>query len=189
MAERPIIRYGDRTTHGGTVVSADSNFSIDGKNVSRVGDLVDCPRCLGTFRIVSGAPNVWSGQNVARHDDVTSCGAKLIASQNTMTIDDGSEASAVYAGAPALLAQSTDDSAAKEEPQAIRFQAVHPTTSQPLPKRPYIVTRENGAQHRGLTDAQGFTEIIETEVPEQVAVHFMFLDASGRIINREDFTP
>ncbi len=28
MAKRPIIRYGDRTTHGGTVVSADPTYDI-----------------------------------------------------------------------------------------------------------------------------------------------------------------
>ena len=87
MAKRPIIRYGDRTTHGGTVVSADPTYDIYGKNVARVGDKVVCPRCKGTFPIVTGAPDVWSGQNIARQDDMTSCGAKLIASQSTATID------------------------------------------------------------------------------------------------------
>jgi uncharacterized Zn-binding protein involved in type VI secretion len=42
MAKRPIIRYGDSTTHDGTVVGADPTYSIYGKNVARVGDLVVC---------------------------------------------------------------------------------------------------------------------------------------------------
>lgn len=186
MAKRPIIRYGDRTTHGGTVVSADPTYTIYGKNVARVGDLVVCPRCKGSFPIVSGAPTVWSGQNVARQDDMTACGAKLIASQSTATIDDGSEGSASWAAAPEPLTQFADSTFADDEVHAIRFQALDPETGEPAPKCVYILTRENGAQHGGITDREGFTEIVETARPEQIGVHFMFKSPKGDTIERED---
>lgn len=186
MAKRPIIRYGDRTTHGGTVVSADPTYSIYGKNVARVGDMVACPRCKGSFPIVSGAPAVRSGQSIARQDDVTECGAKLIASQGAATIDDASEGSASSAAAPAQMTLLTNSAQHSNEIHSIRFQAVNPETGEPLPECVYVLTRQNGAQHGGITDREGFTEIIETAQPEQIGVHFMFKSPKGENIERED---
>jgi uncharacterized Zn-binding protein involved in type VI secretion len=186
LAKRSIIRYGDRTTHGGTVVSADPTLDIYGKDVARVGDKVVCPRCKGTFPIVTGAQDVWSGQNIARQDDMTSCGAKLIASQSTATIDDGSEVAASVAAAPAPLSQVAEATPGDEETHAIRFQALDPDTGAPASNCIYILTRENGAQHGGITDREGFTEVIETTRPEQIGVHFMFKSPKGGSIDRED---
>lgn len=186
MAKRPIIRYGDRTTHGGTVVSGDLTYTIDGKPAARVGDKVACRRCKGTFAIVTGALDVWSGQTIARQGDITACGAKLIASQSTATIDDGSDGSASFAAAPALPPQPTDDCRDGDDPHTIRFQALDPDTGKPAAKCVYILTRENGAQHGGITDRDGFTETIETTRPEQIAVHFMFKSPKGDNIEREE---
>ena len=38
-----VIRLGDPTTHGGTVVSASSTTIINGIRVARLGDQVTCP--------------------------------------------------------------------------------------------------------------------------------------------------
>ncbi|MBD5804409.1 hypothetical protein AZOA_38520 [Azoarcus sp. Aa7] len=135
---------------------------------------------------MTGALDVWSGQKIARQDDITACGAKLIASQSTATIDDGSEGSTSFAAAPALLSQSAADSLTNDELHAIRFQALDPDTGEPAPKCVYILTRENGAQHGGVTDREGFTEVVETTRPEQIAVHFMFKYPKGDNIERED---
>ena len=186
MAKRSIIRFGDRTTHGGTVISPDPTFDIYGKNGARVGDKLVCPRCKGTFPIVSGAPTVWSGQNIARQDDITACGAKLIAIQSTATIDDDSDCPESFASAPAPLLQAASDSHATEELFAIRFQALSPDTGESSSRCVYILTRENGAQHGGITDQYGSTEVIETARPEQIAVHFMFKSPKGNSIERED---
>lgn len=85
---QPFIVLGDRTSHGGTVISADFTCDIDGKYLARVGDMVTCPRkgCRGTFPIVSGASDMLSmGQAPARHGDKTACGATLISGQVTTT--------------------------------------------------------------------------------------------------------
>jgi uncharacterized Zn-binding protein involved in type VI secretion len=188
MAKRSIIRYGDRTTHGGTVVSADPTYEIYGKSVARVGDRVACPRCKGTFPIVTGAPDAWSGQSIARQDDITACGAKLIASQSTATIDDGSAADTSVAAAPSPIQQVGTSLPCEDEIHAIRFQALNPETGAPESRCIYILTRENGAQHGGITDHAGFTEIIETTKPEQIGVHFMFKSPKGDTIDREALT-
>lgn len=186
MAKRPIIRYGDRTTHGGTVITADHTFAVYGKSVARVGELVSCPRCKGTFPILTGAPYMWSSQNVARQDDITSCGAKLIASQSTATIDDDSAVSASFAEASALLPPQASAFTDDDQPCAIRFQALDPETGEPTPKCIYILTRENSTQHGGITDRKGYTEIIETKRPEHIGIHFMFKSPKGSNIERED---
>ncbi|WP_349677440.1 PAAR domain-containing protein [Aquabacterium sp. UBA2148] len=70
MATLPFVVLGDRTTHGGSVISADYTFDVHGKYVARVGDMTVCPRCKGTFPIVSGSPDMSSmGQSPARHGD------------------------------------------------------------------------------------------------------------------------
>ena len=87
----PRIVMGDKTTHGGTVISADLTFDINGKYVARIGDMTVCPKCEGTFPIKSGAGDLFdgSGNGYARHMDTTACGAKLISSQITTTGDPG----------------------------------------------------------------------------------------------------
>lgn len=105
-----FIVLGDRTDHGGTVISADYTTDINGKYLARVGDMVACPRksCRGTFAIMGGAPDMISmGQAPARHGDKTACGAMLIASQATSTWSGGASAG----GRPAI-GEETDALAA-----------------------------------------------------------------------------
>jgi uncharacterized Zn-binding protein involved in type VI secretion len=84
----PFIVVGDRTDHGGTVVSGSPVTDAAGRAVARVGDRVTCPRRGhgGTTVIVSGDPTcVIDGRPAARHGDRTACGAILIASQAVTT--------------------------------------------------------------------------------------------------------
>jgi uncharacterized Zn-binding protein involved in type VI secretion len=186
MTKRAIVRYGDRTTHGGTVVTADLTYVLYGKNVARVGDKVSCPQCGGTHPIVTGALDVLSGQPIARQDDETACGAKLIASQFTATIDDGAGGAAPAATAATAVPRLVANTDETDEPLALRFQALDPETGKPCPKCVYILKRETGVAHGGVTDSEGFTEVIETAHPEQIAVHFMFRSPKGKSINREE---
>ncbi len=181
-----------RTTHGGTVLTGDPTFICRGREVARVGDAVSCPRCKRIGKIVTGAPTMFDGPPVARHDDITDCGAKLIASQFTNTYTDASvgSASATLASKPEAYQA---DAAASEPAQvdgdelfAVRFQAINPDTGSPSPKCVYILTREDGSQHGGIADGDGFTEVIEAAQPERVAVHFMFRSPLGDNIERED---
>lgn len=126
MAKRAFIRQGDRTTHGGTVITGDGTFIIGGKEVARVGDQVICPRCKGTFPIVTGAPTMFSGQNIALQDDYTGCGAKLIASQITMTWSDEAGGSMSMSSRSSSSEHTSTGFSSEEKPHAIHFQAVHP---------------------------------------------------------------
>ena len=80
-----LIRLGDKTSHGGTVIEASGHTDSGGIPVARVGDKVSCPiRGHGCPPIVSGdATLIIDGSPVARHGDKTGCGAVLIASQQS----------------------------------------------------------------------------------------------------------
>lgn len=113
MATLPFVVLGDRTSHGGTVISADFTFDIHGKFVARIGDMVVCPRCRGTFPIVSGAPDMVSmGQSPARHGDRTACGAVLVAGQATSTWSDKGSTSDGHAEAQSAALATAAQSAA-----------------------------------------------------------------------------
>jgi uncharacterized Zn-binding protein involved in type VI secretion len=82
---KPFVVLGDKTTHGGTVISADMTCDINGKYMARVTDKTVCPQCKGIFPIMLGAGDVVDGAGLlyARHLDSTACGAKLLSGQVT----------------------------------------------------------------------------------------------------------
>ena len=84
---RPFIVLGDSTTHGGTVVGASGETDTGQRRVARVGDSVACPiPGHGVNPIVTGdSTTIVDGQPVARHGDMTACGATLICSQSATT--------------------------------------------------------------------------------------------------------
>lgn len=85
---RPFILLGDKTSHGGVVISASESSDCNGKGIARVGDKVTCPK-KGHGRvttIATGDPTaIIDGRPAARHGDLTACGASLIASQSLTT--------------------------------------------------------------------------------------------------------
>ena len=78
---RGVVRLGDKTTHGGQVTSAANDFIVLGKALAVEGDMTFCPQCKGKFAIrPASGDRKHHGKQVAYHDDVTECGAKLISS-------------------------------------------------------------------------------------------------------------
>jgi uncharacterized Zn-binding protein involved in type VI secretion len=79
----PLIRLGDKTSHGGTVVEASQFSDIEGIGIARMGDKASCP-IHGNTTIASGDQTlIVDGKPAARHGDKTACGATLIAGQQT----------------------------------------------------------------------------------------------------------
>ena len=73
---------GDKTTHGGEVITASATARYMGKPMARVGDQVSCPKC-GTNVIVEGCATAFDhGNKIAVHDCATACGARLIANSS-----------------------------------------------------------------------------------------------------------
>jgi uncharacterized Zn-binding protein involved in type VI secretion len=91
VGEKAIIRMGDKTSHGGTVLEGHQFLIVHGKPVAGVGHHVSCPKCSGSLVIVEGVVTAtMMGINIAVEGMKTSCGATLIASQTTDTVSVGS---------------------------------------------------------------------------------------------------
>jgi uncharacterized Zn-binding protein involved in type VI secretion len=82
----PLIRFGDKISHGGNVIEASQHSDIDGVGIARMGDKATCSK-HGMVTIASGDSTlIIDGKPAARDGDKTSCGAVLIAGQQN-TID------------------------------------------------------------------------------------------------------
>jgi len=97
-----IIRQGDSTSHGGTVVEGSMADICHGKPIAYLGHKVYCPKCRGTYPIVEGVLTTsFYGKGVAVAGMKTACGAVLIASQFTDIVEtDGSAARSAAAAMP-----------------------------------------------------------------------------------------
>ena len=83
-----IITVGDKTDHGGTVISGSPHHDIRGRAIARFGDSVACPLLYpggkphGVNKIVTAHDTLTvNGVPVAVADCKTECGCKLIGSQ------------------------------------------------------------------------------------------------------------
>lgn len=82
-----IITVGDKTDHGGTVISGSPSHTIFGRSVARLGDQVDCPQYYpggkphGINKIITAYNQITvGGVPIAIDGCTTECGCKLIGS-------------------------------------------------------------------------------------------------------------
>jgi len=106
-----IIRKGDRTDHNGTVLEGSPTDICHGKPIAFIGHKVHCPKCNGDYPIVEGVvTTTLYGKGVAIAGMKTSCGAVLIPTQFTDTVEaaggaaGGGSSSATAAAAVATTA-------------------------------------------------------------------------------------
>lgn len=161
-----FIVLGDRTSHGGVVVSADPTWTIDGQPIARIGDMVTCPRCKRVSTIISSRfPTVIDlGKPVAYDQDMTDCGAVIYSRHNNHAgwgeaDDNGNAASAL------------EDYVQKK---AQRFQEhfvlQNNETGEPIAGVSYTIKTGDGKTFDGETDAQGRTDVVWTDSPLPVEV-------------------
>lgn len=150
-----------------------------------------CPKCSGNIVIVEGAVNAtMMGIRIAVEGMKTSCGATLIASQITDTIEYGSgaapaastarQASATAAlvgaaggvalGAPKLAAAPLADHVDKQTHPYDEQVRVLDEDGQPIAGIPYHITDESGNVYKGLTDSDGCCQRVHTENVESLAI-------------------
>lgn len=84
MKKRWIV-LGDKTTHGGSVISCTATtVTTMGHVAARIGDKVWCQKCRKMTTIISGDPTfIIMGQPVAYEGCYTSCGAQLVSVQQS----------------------------------------------------------------------------------------------------------
>ena len=167
-----FIVIGDRTSHGGLVMSGDITFRIDGQPVARVGDKVFCPRCkVMTTIATSRFPSIFDlGQTMAYDQDSTSCGALLYSRHNNHAgwDDGGPEGAADSATASAPISMLPGE---QQKNEALRFREhfiLHDDEGNVSANVPYSVTTGEGNTFEGETDAEGRTDVIWTASPDPI---------------------
>lgn len=89
---RAVICKGDPTSHGGKVLEGAEHATINGRPIALQGHMTLCPQCKGSFPISEGLSfHTFAGLGTAVDGMQTACGAKLIATQQQMLIDDGGD--------------------------------------------------------------------------------------------------
>jgi uncharacterized Zn-binding protein involved in type VI secretion len=102
-----IIRQGDPTSHGGSVLEGSPVDICFGKAISFIGHKVSCPQCKGTFPIVEGVPTTtFYGKGVTLAGMKTACGAILIATQFLDTVEFGRGPAASNGGEGSMAARN-----------------------------------------------------------------------------------
>lgn len=138
-----IIRMGDPTSHGGKVLEGLQTDICMGKPISYIGHKVQCPLCKGVFPIIEGVmTGTFYGKGVAVAGMKTACGATLIATQFTDTVEWST-------GASGKLAAATE---ARSEAEAVvaAMAAADVALEVDEIQTYYTLTDENGDPVEGL---------------------------------------
>lgn len=182
---KALIVIGDKTDHGGTVITCSQLSFTDGKGWARVGDMVSCPRCKGIFPIAQGDNGFRTeGRAVAYDGCKTACGAVLISSQalsRTAPIESAA-AAVVGGGVPAHLMAGfgfvTNTLAGRYQDEPVgtgkerfrgRFQLVDAITGEPVCNQAVRIRSTGGQSLKGKTDDNGYTEWVVRDVREVLA--------------------
>jgi uncharacterized Zn-binding protein involved in type VI secretion len=173
-----IIRLGDTTSHGGTVLEGSLTDICMGKPIAYMGHKVWCPKCKGTFPIVEGISNMTVfGHGVAVAGMKTACGALLVATQFIDTVEwhgersraDTSKASGEETTG---LAISCSGNSLLRMPFDEQIRLVD-GTGRPLANVRYKIVAACGAVFEGATDRDGKAQRVRTSAAETLNVYLM----------------
>ena len=156
---RGLVYLGDKTSHGGVVLTGFPNVIWNGIPVARLGDRVYCPKCTPHQHTITHVTGFMAhGVPVATAGDLTSCGAVLLA-----------ETSSPSELSTASLALQFADSGTFD-------QVFHVTDDkgQDLANQPYRITLNDGRIYTGTTDAQGRTQKIFSDTAQQATLAVPF---------------
>ncbi|WP_083941320.1 PAAR domain-containing protein [Pseudoduganella violaceinigra] len=196
-----IIRLGDRTSHNGTVLEGSQTDICLGKPIAYIGHKVHCPKCKGDFPIIEGVPTTTIfGKGVALAGMKTSCGAVLIASQFTDTVEWGGGSSSSSAknitpesapghvmatssvsssGVPTSEGKSFSQAATSggkdEQPHDEQF-FLKDKDGVILSGMPYTVILPSGQRIHGVTDGDGRTGRYSTQGAQYIEVCLGHID-------------
>ena len=90
---KQVAILGDATNYGGRIITASGQGYSDGAQIALLGDLVSCPKCNSTGRIIEGADNfIIDGKPVAYDGCIVACkctpvgGHRILALKSTMYV-------------------------------------------------------------------------------------------------------
>ena len=163
------ITVGATTTHGGKVISGSPHTTHNGIPISRKGDKVICKKCKKVTTILTGdASFIVDGAPIARAGDVTSCGAKLIAVQQSFCESDFEVMGVEEAEQIKREAQNYANKVMSRYNTAFQFVADDDTS---YANFNYTATnKQSGQTYQGVTDADGWTERFYSDNDDEIEV-------------------
>ncbi len=182
-----IIRKGDSTSHHGTVLEGSPTDICMGKPIAYIGHKVHCPKCKGDFPIVEGVLTAtFYGKGVAVAGMKTSCGATLIASQFTDTIEWSSGSSGSNAAkrsaavarvtaaqlASGALPPRTAANEAATRQATEKFDEKPQLQDEAIEGIPYWIETKDGRMFSGRATVEGTLPRIETYGEEEYTVYW-----------------
>lgn len=181
-----IIRLGDPMSHGGTVLEGSLTDICFDKPIAYVGHKTYCPKCKGTFPISEGAMTTsFYGKGVALAGMKTACGAILIATQFTDTVEYGGGAEQRRdAAAPIGLATPLGGTTAAppvgnnhhDHKYDLTFRVQDELTGKALMNTRYRITLDDGTELIGTTDTAGMTEKACSDHPQNATIEVPYYD-------------
>ena len=115
---KQVAVLGDVTNYGGRIITASGQGYSDGAQIALLGDLVSCPRCSSTGRIIEGASDfIIDGKPVAYDGCIIACKCKPVGEHRVLAlkssmyvgVSGGSVQSNSFAGNQKQLSSANDD--------------------------------------------------------------------------------
>ncbi|SHN38517.1 Zn-binding Pro-Ala-Ala-Arg (PAAR) domain-containing protein, incolved in TypeVI secretion [Duganella sacchari] len=156
--QRYTITLGASTSAGGKVISASSQGAINGIAIALENDLIFCPACKTTGKILCVGPRIpetWNGQQVALEGDLCFCGC----SPSPRLIPCQTLRSQVIAEVAAETGLSNEDTigAASDSGYDLDFLIIDEQSGSPAIGWPYSIELTDGLFLNGKTDGAGRT--------------------------------
>ena len=130
----------------------------NGIPISRKGDKVVCKKCKKLTTILTGDSSFMvDSAPIARAGDVTSCGAKLIAVQQSFCESNFEVMGVEQAEVIRREAQKSFNEVMGDELYDEQFQLIDDFTGKPLKNVPYVMLCDEKELLKGITDSNGFT--------------------------------
>ncbi len=154
MALKSVIRKGDTTTHGGTVLEGIDSFPVMGIPVACKGHMVLCPKCDNeVYPIIEGISSMpVHGSHPAVEGMKTACGAVLIASQSSFQ-----------------LVQTSGSM--PTNPDFDERVKLTDSNGNVMANALYTIKDESGNKTFGESDSYGYTDRVYTEAAENYEIY------------------
>jgi len=173
-----IIRLGDKTSHGGTVLEGSPTDICMGKPIAYVGHQTHCPKCKGNYPIVEGVlTTTFYGKGVAVAGMKTACGAVLVAGQFTDVVEwssggnagaasstaaaSAAAAVATQAAAPAEAAQAHADAAEDDDIEIEHYYSLVDADGKPIDAYRYDLHLSDALHTKAGVYSNGETVVIK----------------------------
>jgi uncharacterized Zn-binding protein involved in type VI secretion len=179
---RHTITLGAATSAGGKVISASSAGSINGATIALESDVIFCPACKSQGKILCVGPRIpetWNGKQVALEDDLCACACpippKLIPNQNMRYQVIEAPAGTLTVASNAATGDICNLKTNRSNYDLV-FVIQDQGTGLPLAGIPYKITLESGKTITGISDQQGRTQLVSSDVPETATLEAPYYD-------------